>query len=379
MENSDSVWQGRAARLFCILVVTSAAVIVLKYASFAVFVMLASLLIAFAVNGIASFLASRTHLPKRSCAAVTVILIFTVFLVGTVFAVSKLFRECERFVLWMSENRDIIYAHALELVYRLRSYLPFLDELPEGSELVRSFINGVAATVLKLLTAFLGGALNFTPTVFLSAMGFFIFCFYLSVDLDRLLTWIGDVFPKGCIRYIDLFRSAAIQYLRAYVLIFFITFFEIFAGLTALRFPYAFLISLAVAVVDILPVLGSGAVLLPWAGILVLLGDVRSGTGILILYGAVTVIRQLIEPYIIGGRMGIHPLLSFSLMLFGISFFGVGGAIICPFIGVILKELFLAKTKKCIYKNKNMLFTNRENKCTIVDVNKTAKAEKRRN
>ena len=104
---------------------------------------------------------------------------------------------------------------------------------------------------------------------------------------------------------------------RAYLLLLFITWGEVWLGLALLRAPHPFGMAVITAVVDLLPVLGSGAVLVPWGIGQLLLGHYPLGFGILALYGAITVLREIIEPKLVGGQLGLHPLAALASMFIG--------------------------------------------------------------
>jgi predicted PurR-regulated permease PerM len=97
-----------------------------------------------------------------------------------------------------------------------------------------------------------------------------------------------------------------------------------------LRVPYAFILALLTALVDFLPLLGTGIILIPWAIVSLLLGEVRLGVGLLVLYAVSSVIRQILEPKLIGDGLGLHPLLSLAAMYSGLRLFGVWGMILAP-------------------------------------------------
>jgi predicted PurR-regulated permease PerM len=105
---------------------------------------------------------------------------------------------------------------------------------------------------------------------------------------------------------------------------------EGFIGLALLRVPYAFLLAVLLAVVDFLPLLGTGIILLPWAAVSLLLGEVKLGIGLAVLYGVTSVVRQVLEPKLIGEGLGLHPLVSLAAMYGGLRLFGVWGMILAP-------------------------------------------------
>ncbi|MBQ9151486.1 MAG: AI-2E family transporter, partial [Clostridia bacterium] len=111
-----------------------------------------------------------------------------------------------------------------------------------------------------------------------------------------------------------------------------LTFCLSFIGLALLRVPYAFILALLLAVVDLLPLLGTGIILIPWALVCLLLGQVKLGIGLLVLYAVATLVRQILEPKLIGDGLGLHPLVSLLSMYAGLRLFGVWGMILAPLV-----------------------------------------------
>ena len=128
-------------------------------------------------------------------------------------------------------------------------------------------------------------------------------------------------------------------YLKSYSLLFLMTFAELTVGFMILKIPYAVVAALAIAVFDILPVLGTGGVLLPWAVIMLVLGDYPLAIGILILYIVITIIRNMIEPRIVGKQIGLHPLITLIAMFVGLQLFGLAGMILLPMTAVVLSGM----------------------------------------
>ena len=103
---------------------------------------------------------------------------------------------------------------------------------------------------------------------------------------------------------------------------------------------YQLLISLAIGFVDALPILGSGSVMVPWAIISALNGDLRLGVSILILWIIMSLVRQFLEPKIVSGKIGIHPIFTLIAMYTGFKFLGVIGLLVGPIILIIIKNVF---------------------------------------
>ena len=133
-------------------------------------------------------------------------------------------------------------------------------------------------------------------------------------------------------------RRLGRRYLRACLLLGLFTFLQMFIGLAILSVPYAFLLSLLIAVVDFLPLLGTGIILIPWAAVSLLMGEVRLGIGLLVLYVVSSVVRQILEPRLIGQGLGLHPLLSLFAMYAGLRLLGVPGMILAPLLVSAARE-----------------------------------------
>jgi predicted PurR-regulated permease PerM len=97
-----------------------------------------------------------------------------------------------------------------------------------------------------------------------------------------------------------------------------------------LGIDYAFVLAILIAFVDFLPVFGTGAVLVPWGIILLLMKNYFLGVGIIIIFVLMTIIRQIIEPKIVGKSLGVPPLMTLAAMYTGFSLCGFGGLFLFP-------------------------------------------------
>ena len=133
--------------------------------------------------------------------------------------------------------------------------------------------------------------------------------------------------------------------IKAYVIIVFITTCELFAGFTILKLigindgSHNLAISFLIAIIDIVPVLGTGTVLLPWTVYSFVTGNIGMGIGLLVIYAMITVIRQIIEPKLVAGQVGISPVVTIMAMYIGVRIFGAPGIFILPLIVIIIKLL----------------------------------------
>ena len=358
IEKND-LWSVRAAKVICAFALGIALFLLFRYLGGLVAVAIASFAVASVIAPIAKRISKKTRISEKLCAFLLVLIFFLILGMIIAFIIIRLVGECEELLIWLSENRGTVSGTLLRLIEGVERFvhrLPFLGDSEAVNiyveNTVSSIVNDGIALVGRKAGELLASLLHATPKALMGVVVFVLSCFYLSMDLYRVRRALLSLMPPSASKkteYICSRLSGALkQYIRAYVIIFFITFCQVFAGLLILRVRYALIISLAIATVDILPVLGSGAVLIPWSIISLMIGNNTLFVGLLLIYGIVTVVRQIAEPRIVGERLGIHPLLSLLFMFGGACAFGVAGALIGPLLAVAVKEAVFA------YKQKNI-------------------------
>ena len=357
MENSSlGKWQERAAKLFTYIVIILIIWLTLKYFLAVILPFAVALFIAITVNYFASKASLKTGTSKKVFAIIYLIFFLILLFTISIFTVNRLVSEAGELLSRLEESGGDIISSAdkiLSMWRKLLSRIPFLRNLNgiQGAEEMLSSL--LKNTVIKIgdgLTTFLGKILIGTPSALISILIGIIASFYFSIDLDNIKASLKRALPNR----ITLMTHKAAKsmkrigkcYLKAYAILFLITFGEVFIGLLILGRDYAFLMALLIALVDILPVLGTGIVLVPWGLFMILTKNYFVGFGLLILYAAVTVVRQIAEPHLIGESLGLHPLLSLFAIFAGWKLLGIMGVFIAPAIAIILKELFSDSERK---------------------------------
>jgi predicted PurR-regulated permease PerM len=156
---------------------------------------------------------------------------------------------------------------------------------------------------------------------------------------------ISEEHCKGVIKTKKLFGDILGKMLKSYATLIFITFCEVSIGLNILKLigvydgGYIIALSVVTAIVDILPVLGTGTVLIPWAVFNLFTGNIGLGIGLIVLYALITVIRQILEPRLVSMNVGIHPAVTLLGMYLGVRLFGVLGIFILPITFFLIKAL----------------------------------------
>ncbi len=223
----------------------------------------------------------------------------------------------------------------------------------EDSELTSQITSGLSNTFsLSWITTPLTGVISTAkqiPSILIAIVITLVCSCFMTSDYDNIISFIKYQFPEK--RRNDISRGKALlksslwKMAKAYAAIMAITFGEIFLGLSVLSLlgiyqsSYIVIISIVTAIVDIIPVLGTGTILIPWAAYSLITGNFSMAIGLAIIYGAVTVIRQIMEPKLVATQLGLPPFLTISAMYIGLKVFGVFGVFILPITIIMLKLL----------------------------------------
>lgn len=227
-----------------------------------------------------------------------------------------------------------------ENLSKLISLLPasFREGLQENVPDILSHVNMSLSTILASLI----GIVAIVPNLLVGIIVMFVASFFMTKDKQMLRALKGRFFEKNIFKHklLVILKEDVwlvfLGYVKAQVILMTITFTEVSIGLVILKIPYAVLIALGIGLLDALPVFGTGAVFIPWAIVLIFYKNYSLAAGIFILYLVATLTRQSLEPKIISTQIGIHPLITLTVIYTGIKVFGVLGIIIAPLIGITL-------------------------------------------
>jgi len=202
---------------------------------------------------------------------------------------------------------------------------------------------GVLLTISTTALHFLGSLGARVPGFVLAFFFTIISSLIISMNYDQVTGFLSRQIPEKHRELFGKLKNNALKtvgnYFIALLKIMGITFAELTVGLLILGVPNAPLIAFGIAVFDLFPVLGVGGIMIPWALFNLLMGNYPLALGLGALYGIVTVVRGFIEPKIVGGQLGLHPLVTLSAIYAGFKVMGVFGMIIFPITAQILVSL----------------------------------------
>ncbi len=311
------------------------------------------------------WLDKKTKNKMHTFWSIVLVLLCVAIILGPVISViAALFREIGNFVSFLSEQLNDLPTFLVTLQNEILKAIKFLPDsiYTSVSENITQFFGNLIndfdvsklginmSSITSGLSNGISGVYSVVkniPSIIIGVVIGIIAWILFTKDYKKVVKFIKLQLPDKHKNLLSetkkIFSTTILKMCRAYGLIMFITFCENFLGLTILNLigvmnnSYVFVIAIGIAVFDILPVAGSGGILIPWALIALVSGNVGQCVGLLILYAVITVIRQYIEPKIVGDSLGVNPLVTLAGLYFGLKLFGFMGMFIVPICVMTLK------------------------------------------
>jgi sporulation integral membrane protein YtvI len=311
------------------------------------------------------WLDKKTKNKMHSFWSIVLVLLCVAIILGPVISIiAALFREIGNFISFLGEQLNDLPTFLVTLQNEILKAIKFLPDsiYTSVSESITQFFGNLIndfdvsklginmSSITSGLSNGISGVYSVVkniPSILISVVIGVIAWILFTKDYKKVVKFIKLQLPDKHKNLLSetkkIFSSTILKMCRAYGLIMFITFCENFLGLTILNLigvmknSYVFVIAICIAVFDILPVAGSGGILIPWSLIALVSGNVGQCVGLLILYAVITVIRQYIEPKIVGDSLGVNPLVTLAGLYFGLKLFGFMGMFIVPICVMTLK------------------------------------------
>lgn len=215
-----------------------------------------------------------------------------------------------------------------------------LGLLQDGLSWLTGKISTWAPTVVIGVSNLASGIVSFL----ISLLFFIVAAYFMTADYPglrkRLIAWVPDIIRPHMRHVKEAAGSAMFGYLRAQLILSGVVLVIVFVALLIFRQPYSLLIAIATGIIDIMPFFGSGAILVPWGVICLLVGNLKKALFLLILAFALFLFRKLAEPKVVGNQTGLSPLLSLISIYVGMKICGVAGMILCPIACMVVIGLY---------------------------------------
>jgi predicted PurR-regulated permease PerM len=159
---------------------------------------------------------------------------------------------------------------------------------------------------------------------------------------------------------LDIALNTTKEYLKAQLIMLGLNIIMLSIGFIILDVPLWFLWALLLAVADLLPIVGTGIFMVPWAIVCFIMGNFDLGGGLLILYTIIVIVRQIVEPVVVGKKIGLHPIYTFLAIIIGGFMFGPVGLICGPIVAAIIKAVMYAEDKNSARPEKRNPFNKND-------------------
>lgn len=335
------------------------------WASFKLVVFYLPFLIAFVISLVMEpwirWIMKKLKLSRRVSAIIVFIITFGAIIALLSFGIGSLISESTNLLDKFNDYYELVSLKINSLINGI-DFSKF--KIPtEISQIVQntssSALERVSVWIQKFLSKFLN-VITSIPTFGIyfgiTILSLYFICTDKIYMLDELEHHLPEKWMKKISRHLREIIKTLGGYLKAQIKLILISFVICLVGLYIFHFfglnvGYPLLIALAIGFVDALPILGSGSIMIPWAIFSGLNGDLRLGISILTLWIIMTLTRQFIEPRIVSGNIGIHPIFTIIAMYTGFKLLGVIGMFIGPIVLIILKNVFASALDEGLVKN----------------------------
>lgn len=292
-----------------------------------------------------NFVTQKTKVSRKSVGTVMVILFYIILAMLITLILITLVKEIVGISLKIPDIYNDLELDYKELYTKLRS---IMNKTPDTIiDTIYNIGKTALDAVIDIVKNVVNSAINLImslPNLMVYVIVTFLATLFIVTDRRAILKGANEVLPPKFTRKVINVVSMSIKslgnYLKAQCILISITFVELLIAFVILKQPYPLTIALIVALVDALPILGTGTVLIPWSIYSFITGDIILGIALLVIYIIILIVRQLVEPKIVGEKIGVHPFLTLLAMYLGFRLLGLIGMIVGPIVLVIFKNVF---------------------------------------
>ncbi len=299
---------------------------------------------------------------KRKISAIVIFLIVLSIIIGIIaWGIATLISEASNFLGNISYYFDKIHENSQSIISNFN-----FDKIKVSEDLKNILSNSTGdfiQTASNWLKNFITKLLNSLTSlatigvyIVITLLALYFMCTDKIYILDQIEHHLPEQWVKKLTKHVKAISKALGCYLKAQLKLILISFVISLVGLyifsiIGLNVKYPLMVAIGIAIVDALPIFGSGTVMVPWAIISAFNGDVKLGTSILVLWIIMCIVRQIIEPKVVSGQIGIHPIFTLIAMYTGFKFLGFIGLFIGPIVLIILKNIYEVRIDRGFVKS----------------------------
>ena len=320
-------------------VVAAIVFVVLRFMMAYLFPFLIGIILAYALQKPSRYLSKKLNIKNSICAPILVCVTYI-----TVIALIGI-------AVWLIVNNSDLIVNSISRL--LKTVENFINDLKNKidfgrGEIAQNIITDTSHSFFTRLTesfsTYMANTIKRLPGIMLSTVVTIVASCYIAKDFDVLNRFLKNLLKAKTYDNLLVIKSivtnSVLKFAVGYMLILMITFVELLIGLVFLNVNHAVLLAAVISVVDLLPVLGTGTVMVPWAVFSIIYGRTYLGFGLIILYVLITVIRNFIEPKIIGKKIGVSPLFTLVAIFVGLRIAGIIGMFILPVVLIVVIDYY---------------------------------------
>lgn len=316
-----------------------------------VFGAIAPFIIAFIAASLADpcvrFLVQKLKLPRGIASTISIIFLLIAIVILGAFLSTTIFAEARELISGIPGHIKSMFVYLKDLMQNGQGIFELIPE--ETLSTVMDYVVNydystlVTGSLGNVVLGYAGNVVSSIPNAIVFFIVSIVSSIFMSIAFPTVKKFaLAQFRPEQQELIIEIKRtlfSTVWKYARSYSLLMLITFVELLIFFLIFGFKPALPLAFLIAFVDILPVLGVGTVLIPWAAFCLLSGSPWRALILACIYIVITIVRQVLEPKVIGDHVGMLPILTLFCIWVGLKLFGFGGMFLIPITVVILKKL----------------------------------------
>lgn len=322
---------------------------------------LIAFILAIILEPLIRYLMKKFNLKRKISSIIVFTISISIIISLIILGTSLLIQEVSELIKGFNQDYDKIYNSINNIINKID-----LSKLNIPQEWIIT-IQKQAITLIEKISQVLKNILDNTvifisklPQIIIYIVITLLALYFITTDkiyiIDQLEHHLPRLWVKKILQHIKNLTTSLGKYIRAQLVLVAISFIISLIGFYILKIigfslKYPLLIAIFIAFIDLLPIFGSGTIMLPWSIYLGCIGNLRYAISILVLWIIMSIIRQLIEPRIVSNQIGIHPIFTLVAMYTGFKFLGVIGLFIGTLILIIIKNIFASNIDNGIIKS----------------------------
>lgn len=307
--------------------------------------------IAYIASPVVNWLEKRVKIVKKLGSMIMIVGVLAAICFIIYFIISTLWKE----ISFLIQDMPGMYRDLESGLSQIGNSMEgVFGKLPEGVQegwhtMVANFDKMMGELMSRISEPTVSAAGRFAksiPSVLVATIVTFISAYFFIAEREDVIRWSKKVAPDALVSrmtmVMDNLKFAVGGYLKAQLKIMVVVYIILVVGFIILNIHFSFLLGLLIALLDFLPFFGTGTALIPWAIYQFFMGNYKLVVGLVILYAVTQLVRQLIQPKLVGDSMGLRPLLTLLLLYTGYKIGGVFGMIFAVPIGMIVINLYKA-------------------------------------